>query len=387
MENSLTLYMTRSHHIIIAGAGGIARAVGLMLMEFSEIPPKLFIGNRNLSGANEMAEWIKEGVSKTLEITTFKLTTDEVSSEMKKILEQADILLDCLPGSLAPKMAQLAKEYKLHYANLTEYVAETNDIIKLAENASTGFILQTGLAPGYIDVLGHKLFQDFCKDFQVEQVEKLELKVGALSRNAVAPHYYAFTWSPVGVATEYLKEAEALRDYKKVNLPALSERSKIIIDGITYEEDLTSGGAADLPQALSDKVRSLDYKTLRHPRHYAWIEQQLSGFLQSSNTKKDLQEKMEAVIPHLEDDMVVLYASVEGKDNQGILRRREIAKKILPQKIGKHVLRAIQTTTAAPLCQAAQMLLESDLKGVILQSQLDPVKFLNGQIVRSIYGK
>jgi saccharopine dehydrogenase-like NADP-dependent oxidoreductase len=379
--------MTRSHNMIIAGAGGIARAVGLMLMEFSEIPPKIFIGNRNLSGANEMVEWIKEGVSETLEITTFELTTDEVSSEMKKILEEADILLDCLPGSLAPKMTQLAKEYQLHYANLTEYVAETNEIIKQAKNASTGFVLQTGLAPGYIDVLGHKLFQDFCNDFQVEQVEKLELKVGALSRNAVAPHYYAFTWSPVGVATEYIKEAEALRDYKKVNLPALSERSKIIIDGITYEEDLTSGGAADLPQALSGRVRSLDYKTLRHPGHYAWVEQQLSDLPQSSNRIKDLQEKMEATIPHLEDDMVVLYASVEGKDKQGVLRGREISKKILPQKVGKHVLRAIQTTTAAPLCQAAQMLLESDLKGVILQSQLDPVKFLKGQFLKSIYGK
>jgi saccharopine dehydrogenase-like NADP-dependent oxidoreductase len=378
--------MTRSHNVIIAGAGGIARAAGLMLMELSEIPPKLFIGNRNLSGANEMADWIKEGVSNTLEITTFELATDEVSSEMKKILEEANIILDCLPGSLAPKMAQLAKEYKLHYANLTEYVAETNKIIKLAENASTGFILQTGLAPGYIDVLGHKLFQDFCKDFQMEQLEKLELKVGALSRNAVAPHYYAFTWSPVGVATEYIKEAEALRDYKKVNLPALSERSKIIIDGITYEDDLTSGGAADLPQALSGKVRSLDYKTLRHPGHYAWVGQQLSNLPQSTNKIKALQEKMEAVIPHLEDDMVVLYASIEGKDNQGILRRREIAKKILPQKIGKHVLRAIQTTTAAPLCQVAQMLLESDLKGVILQSQLDPVEFISGHFVTSIYG-
>jgi hypothetical protein len=52
---------------------------------------------------------------------------------------------------------------------------------------------------------------------------------------------------------------------------------------------------------------------------------------------KTLQEDMEAVIPYLEDDMVVLYASVEGKDRQGVLRRREISKKILPQKVGKHV--------------------------------------------------
>jgi hypothetical protein len=43
-----------------------------------------------------------------------------------------------------------------------------------------------------------------------------------------------------------------------------------------------------------------------------------------------------------------LYAAVEGKDIEGVLRRREIAKTIF-LKIGNHQLRAIQTTTAAPL--------------------------------------
>lgn len=70
---------------------------------------------------------------------------------------------------------------------------------------------------------------------------KLELKVGALTTHAVAPHYYGFTWSPVGVATEYMKEALVLRNFKKTRLPALSDRAIIIIDGVSYEDDLTSG--------------------------------------------------------------------------------------------------------------------------------------------------
>src|SRR5699024_5777758 len=130
-------------------------------------------------------------------------------------------------------------------------------IINLAKNANTGFVLQTGLAPGYIDLLGHALFQQFCKDFNVNKVDKLEMKVGALTINAVAPHYYGFTWSPVGVATEYLKDTILNRNYKKTTLPSLSERATIIIDGTTYEEDLTSGGAADLPDALAGKVARL----------------------------------------------------------------------------------------------------------------------------------
>jgi saccharopine dehydrogenase-like NADP-dependent oxidoreductase len=379
--------MTRQYDIIIAGAGGIARAAGLMLMEFSDIPPRLYIGNRSLLNADKMAKWITVGTSKSIEIETFELRDDEISEKTGRILKKADILLDCLPGRLAPKMARLARKYGLHYANLTEYVAETDEIIEIARDADTGFVLQTGLAPGLIDVLGHYLFQLFCETYQVTKADKLELKVGALTRHAVAPHYYGFTWSPVGVATEYLKEAIVIRDFKETKLPALSERAKIIIDGITYEEDLTSGGAADLPKSLENKLRSLDYKTLRFPGHYAWVDSQLSSFKNTAETISSLQSKMEEVIPHIEEDQIVLYASVEGKDARGTLRKLEISRNILPQKVGKHNLRAIQTTTAAPLLQSAFYLLENAPRGIILQSQLPAAQFLKGHFITGVYGK
>jgi saccharopine dehydrogenase-like NADP-dependent oxidoreductase len=379
--------MEKHHTIIIAGAGGIAEAVGLILMEWSTVAPTIFIGDRSPSKAQKVAQWIQEGTTKNGSIQDFHLAENGITQEMKAILSQGDIILDCLPGSQAPRIAQFAKDYNLHYANLTEYVAETEQIIALAKDAKTGFVLQTGLAPGYIDLLANGLFQQFCKDFEVDVVDKLEFKVGALNNHAVAPHYYGFTWSPVGVATEYIKHTIVLRDFKKTNRPSLSERATIIIDGSTYEEDLTSGGAADLPDALSGKVRSLDYKTLRHPGHYAWIQAQLKDLNNTADTIKYLQEKMEAIIPHVEDDQIVLYAAVEGKDASGILRRREIAKRIVPQIVGKHQLRAIQTTTAAPLAQAAQLLLESSLSGVILQSQIDPIAFLNGNYIVPVYGK
>ncbi|KIA86244.1 saccharopine dehydrogenase family protein [Flavobacterium sp. AED] len=379
--------MKKHHNIIIAGAGGIAEAVGLLLMEWSEVPPTLFIGDRTHSKAKKVAHWIQEGTTKTGFVKDFHLAENGLTDEMKAILHQGDIILDCLPGSQAPRIAQFAKDFNLHYANLTEYVSETEEIMALAKDAKTGFILQTGLAPGYIDLLANGLFQQFCLDFEIDKVDKLEMKVGALTNHAVAPHYYGFTWSPVGVATEYLKETIVLRDFKKTTLPSLSERATIIIDGIAYEEDLTSGGAADLPEALLGKVRSLDYKTLRYPGHYSWVQEQLTNLGNTPDAIKSLQEKMEAIIPHIEDDKIVLYAAVEGKDAAGMLRRKEIAKCILPQIVGKHQLRAIQTTTAAPLVQAAQLLLETPHNGVVLQSQISPKQFLNGNYIIRVYGK
>ena len=379
--------MKKHHTIIIAGAGGIAEAVGLLLMEWSEVTPTLFIGDRIHSKAKNVSDWIQKGTTKLGTINDFHLPEKGITDEMKTILSQGDIILDCLPGSQAPRIAQFAKDYKLHYANLTEYVAETKEIIALAKDAKTGFILQTGLAPGYINLLANKLFQQFCTDYEVDKVDRLEFKVGALTNHAVAPHYYGFTWSSVGVATEYIKDSIVLRNFKKTNLPPLSERATIIIDGIAYEEDLTSGGAADLPDALKGKVSSLDYKTLRHPGHYSWVQEQLHNIGTTTDKIKSLQEKMERIIPYVEDDQIILYAAVEGKDKTGILRRREINKRILPQIVGKHKLRAIQITTAAALVQSAQLLLESPLNGIVLQSQIDPIPFLNGNYIVPVYDK
>lgn len=379
--------MKKHYNIIIAGAGGIAEAAGLIFAAWSTVTPTIYIGDHLFEKAENVAKWIMDGSSKSCQVVPFHLDAKSISKEMESIFEQGNALLDCLPGSLAPNMALIAKTHKLYYANLTEYVAETNEIIDIAKGANTGFVLQTGLAPGYINVLAHHLFQNFCKQYEVDKVDTLEFKVGALTKNAISPHFYGFTWSPIGVATEYLKECIVLRDYKKTTKPALSERAQIIIDGISYEEDLTSGGAADLADALSGKVKHLDYKTLRHPGHYAWVEEQLKSLSSGTDSISGLQEIMLRDIPHIEDDQIIIYASVEGKDSKGLLRRQEIAKQVLPQKIGKHKLRAIQTTTAAALVQAISWLLETQTKGIVLQSQLDSKIFLNGDFIRRVYGK
>lgn len=377
--------MKKHFHIIIAGAGGIAEAAALLLMEWSTVTPTIYIGNRTLSKAKKLAHWVENGTTKPCTILPFHLPENGITPEMKTILEQGDIILDCLPGSQAPRMAKLALDFHLHYANLTEYVNETNEIITLAQNAQSGFILQTGLAPGYIDLLAHGMFQQFCEDYKVNSVHTLEFKVGALTKHAVAPHFYGFTWSPVGVATEYLKDTIVLRDYNITTLPSLSARATIIINGITYEEDLTSGGAADLPEALTGKVGTLDYKTIRYPGHYAWVQEQIKTKDNTTSAIEKLQHSMEVAIPHVEDDQIVIYAAVEGKDIEGVLRRREIAKTILPLQVGKHYLRAIQTTTAAPLVQAAQFLLENNPHGILLQSQINSKTFLSGHYVSKVY--
>jgi saccharopine dehydrogenase-like NADP-dependent oxidoreductase len=313
------------------------------------------------------------------------MTKDGASCAMKTAFENCDVFLDCTPGALAPKMARFACDFKMHYANLTEYVAETDQIIEMVKNAGTGFVLQTGLAPGFINVLAMSLYRKFVEKFENERVEKISMKVGALTAHAHDPHFYGFTWSPIGVATEYVENSIVIRDYEITEKPALSSRETIVIGARTYEADLTSGGAADLPDYFQGKARALDYKTLRYVGHYDWVERQIKKLPKDENLPKRLQEVMLEAIPSVEDDLVLIHASVEGFDSDGKRRMIEKAFYVEPLEINGHSLRAIQTTTAAPLCESAMMLLTDKYKGVILQSQINPREFMNGNFVSQIY--
>jgi saccharopine dehydrogenase-like NADP-dependent oxidoreductase len=377
--------MSKKHQIVIAGAGGMGSATGLLLRELGDFEVDLFIGDSSPERTRATAAWIREGSNRPGEVHAFHLPAAGTSAELESVLAGADILLDCLPGKEAPRMARLARKHELHYANLTEHVKETEEILEIAGGAQQGFLLQTGLAPGYIDVLGNHLFQGFCRDHGVDSVDCLQMRVGALTTTVRPPHFYGFTWSSVGVATEYVEPATVVRDHRRTTRPSLADRATVVLNGVVYEEALTSGGAADLPVALAGKVRHLDYKTLRYPGHYAWIEQLLEKAPPGVDLTSYLLQKMEEAVPFVDDDLVVTYAAVEGRDSQGMLRRVESTHVISPRRVGARRLKAIQGTTAAGLAESARFLLTEDVQGVCLQSQVDPAHFMAGPFVSEIY--
>ena len=374
-----------TNKIFIAGAGGIGQAAALLLREWAEVATDIYLGDVSEESLAKAKNFVVQNSGKSTRVETVLMENEGVSEQMKAAFEQSDVLLDCSPGGQAPKMARFAVDFKMHYANLTEYVAETDEIIKLAEGAETGFILQTGLAPGFINVLAMSLYQRFVEQYENEKVEKIGMKVGALTAHAHQPHFYGFTWSPIGVATEYVKNSRVLRNYKITERPALSSRETIVIGARTYEADLTSGGAADLPDYFAGKAKNLDYKTLRYVGHYEWVERQIKKLTKDENLPHRLQEVMLEAIPSVEDDLVLVHASVDGFAADGRRRMLEKAFYAEPLEIGGKSLRAIQTTTAAPLCESAMMLLSGKYSGVVLQSQLDPEKFMNGNFVSRIY--
>lgn len=370
--------------VILGGGGGIGRAVAFLLRALwdRDVDIHLVDSSERLL-AEAMAEVARAEDGGTLDSSKVSITEDD--PRLAALLEASDLLLDCLPGRFAVRAAELAHRHGTHYANLTEHVAETAEISRLAADAPTAYALQCGLAPGFVDVLGMALLEEL-RAAGVETAEQLVLRVGALTRSARPPHFYGFTWSPAGVATEYLEPAVVVRDFAVTQLPSLSEREIFLIDGVAYEEALTSGGAADLPQALAGRVRDLDYKTLRYPGHYAWIDGLLGALPPGPDRADRLQRVMEDSVPYAEDDVVVVYAAARGRDGAGRRLIRERALRIPPFVHGGLTLRAIQATTAAGLAEAARVLLTGDHRGLLTQSVFPTADYFGGPFVSAVYG-
>ena len=371
--------------IFIAGSGGIGEAAALLLREWCEFDTTLILGDVQDENLAKARDFVTANSAKTTPVETVLMSPDGVNDAMRSAFEKTDVLLDCSPGGQAPKMARFAVDFKMHYANLTEYVAETDQIIAMASGAETGFVLQTGLAPGFINVKAMELYNSFVDKYENDKVERIGMKVGALTAHAHSPHFYGFTWSPIGVATEYVKNSRVIRNFTITERPALSSRETIVIGARTYEADLTSGGAADLPDYFEGKARELDYKTLRYVGHYHWVESIIRKLPKDTDLPHRLQDEMLQAVPSVEDDLVLVHASVDGFDARGRRRMLEKAYFVEPLEINGHSLRAIQTTTAAPLCQSAMLLLTGNLKGVVLQSQIEPKTFLAGNFVSRVY--
>ena len=378
-----------SHKVVIFGGGGIGRAVGFFLARHGVVD-EIRILDANRRNVEEAAEFLRPVVGAGIKVET-RVDDPTLATCAEGWMADSDLFMDCLPGHLAVEVARLARKNGKHYVNATEHVEATRQIGELAAGADQAFVLQAGLAPGYVNILGMALCQRAQESYAVQSFERLEMRVGALTRHAGPPSYYGWTWSTAGVATEYVEPALVVRGNKLTRLPALSERRLRVLGGVSYEEDLTSGGAADLPEVLAAKIREIDYKTLRWPGHYDYVEKVLAGFAADDPQRiEHLEQAMLRDVPHVEQDKIVVYAGLDflavqpnGRQDR---RRLEVLQDIPRKPIGGTALRAIQATTASSLAEVARMALEGQWKGVVTQSQIEPQAFLAGKIVAEVYG-
>jgi len=240
-------------------------------------------------------------------------------------LEGNDIVLSASPYSLTATIAEAAKRARVHYLDLTEDVESTRTIKRLAEGASTAFIPQCGLAPGFISIVAYDLAKKF------EKLRDVQMRVGALPVFPTNALKYNLTWSTDGLINEYCNPCESVRDGVRAEVPALEELEAFSLDGIAYEAFNTSGGLGTLCDTLEGRVENLNYKTVRYPGHRDIIKM-LVRDLRLGVRRDIMKDVLETAIPITYQDVVLIFVTVSGWI-EGRLTQESYAKKIYSQTV------------------------------------------------------
>jgi len=302
----------------------------------------------------------------------FRVIESDVKDEKKliTIFSKYDTIVSALPFFLNKSIAKLAFELNLHYFDLTEDIETTDYIKKLSIKSNKVMAPQCGLAPGLIGIVGNNLANKF------DKLRDIELRVGALPRYPNGQLAYSFTWSPEGVINEYINDAQVIQNGVKKMVPSLDGFEYINIEGQEFEAFATSGGLGTMCDTYEGKVDTLNYKTIRYPGH-GKLMRFLMYELILKNDKSKLKEILSNAKPPVEDDVVYVYAVVEGWKKEKI-SRSEYFKAFYPIEIQKNKWRAISWTTAASLVAVIEMINNGKLpnKGFIKQEEISFEDFL-----------
>lgn len=351
------------HKVLVMGAGKIGVTVAALLNNSGDY--QTFVSD--IKAPHELP-LIKNN---PIQFVIGNITKPE---EIKKFIkeQQIEAVISCLPFNLTIEVAKIAHECGIHYFDPTEDVATTEAVTKLAATSKATFAPQCGLAPGFISIAANSLMQG------LEDINIVKMRVGALTQSTSNSLKYAFTWSIDGVVNEYIHPCIILEDGEKKAIPALGGMESITMDGDVYEAFYTSGGVGSMVDTYAGKVKYLDYKTMRYPGHCEKMAFLLQD-LKLRETPDVLKDILQRVIPHVEEDKVVIYVSAQGYVN-GRLTERTYTNTLYPMNYDGNVFTAIQMTTAAGICMVVDYVVkEKKLSGIVKQEQITLDEFLNNR--------
>lgn len=281
-----------------------------------------------------------------------------------------------LPFFCNPAVARVARAENLHYFDLTEDVAVTKSVRETAAGASTAFVPQCGLAPGFISIAANELIKHF------DTLRSVKLRVGALPQHPNNVLKYSLTWSTDGLINEYGNPCQSIVEGKPASVLPLEGLEEIEIDGTLYEAFNTSGGLGSLGETYGSRVNTMNYKTIRYPGHCEQMRLLMNG-LKLNRDRPTLKRILENAVPQTLQDVVIIYAAVTGLQD-GEFREENYVNKVYPEVVGGRLWSAIQITTASGICSVMDIVLSQSpaRSGFIAQEE-----FSLGDILGNRFGE
>jgi saccharopine dehydrogenase-like NADP-dependent oxidoreductase len=359
--------------VVVLGSGRIGRLVVRLLADCGDYIVTAVDGNEEVAQRAAL-----DGDGRPLPGVTAATADFANTEQLQALLEGQAYVVSCAPYWCNTTIARIAGELGVHYLDLTEDVRTTKAIMQMAEEGKVAYMPQSGLAPGFIQIVAAHLAKDF------ERLDEVKMRVGALP---LFPHNrlkYNLTWSTDGLINEYGNPCEAIVDGEATWVQPLHGHETFSIDGVDYEAFNTSGGLGTLAETLAGEVRTLNYKTIRYPGHRDAMAMLMFDF-KLNDDRDTLKAILERALPHTHQDVVVVFVTVTGWRN-GEYAQEAVARKIYHRHMGGSNWGAIQVTTASGVCAVLDLHAAGRLPqaGFIRQEDVAYEDFINNRFGKNL---
>ncbi len=358
------------HKVIVLGAGKIGSLISGLLAESGDYDVQLADVDAAVAGRVVAAHGLDHLQAHGLDARDTSALATHLAAH------PVDAVISSLPYYCNVGVAEVAGRAGAHYFDLTEDVAVTRAVRRIADGAERAFVPQCGLAPGFVSIAANALIGHF------DEVRSVKLRVGALPQHPNNVLKYSLTWSTEGLINEYGNPCEAIVDGRATEVAPLEGLEEIEIDGTLYEAFNTSGGLGSLGDTYGQSAQGMDYKTIRYPGHCEQMRL-LMNDLKLNQDRATLKRILENAVPQTLQDVVVVYVAVTGRQ-EGELREENYVSKIYPQVIAGRLWSAIQVTTAAGITSVVDLVLghPGRYRGFVRQEDFRLVDVLDNRFGR-----
>jgi lysine 6-dehydrogenase len=182
------------------------------------------------------------------------------------LMKESDAVMSAIPYYFNLDLAKLAVEAGTNFCDLggnTEIVFQQKMLNDKAAAKGKTIIPDCGLAPGMVNILAQHGIS------KLDSVKSVKIFVGGLPQHPEPPLNYQIVYSLEGVLDYYTTLSWVVRDGKRTQVKALSEREPVEFASPVgmLEAFHTAGGLSTMAWRYEGKIPTMEYKTLRYPGH------------------------------------------------------------------------------------------------------------------------
>ena len=187
------------------------------------------------------------------------------------VMRESDAVMSAIPYYFNLQLAECAVEAGVHFCDLggnTGIVFQQKELAEKARAKGVTIVPDCGVAPGMVNIFAEHGIR------QLETVDSVRIYVGGLPQHPEPPLNYQIVYSLEGVLDYYTTLSWVVRNGKREQVVALSEREPVSFPAPVGELEAfhTAGGLSTMAWRYEGTIPTMEYKTLRYPGHASMME-------------------------------------------------------------------------------------------------------------------